>query len=1043
MRATWAILLLLSVLPGTAMAASEVTADQVQQLLQSGNFERVVTQGRVLLQQAERENGTDSLEAAHACQMLSLAMSFGKIGDSAERLELAERALTIRRRLLDQRDPLLARAAYTVGQVHYQTGKYEAAVPQFKEALALVDDYYGPTAAEVHDYVREYGAALFMTAQYEEALEAFKRQSSIITDHAGQDHPAALDALNDLARAYNLLDRYQDAELTLSQLVDALERQDPPDPVRLFYALRTLSINLAIQGRFDEGLAIGERALSIEPVDDEPEPIERARLLNNLANTLIKIGDHEKALQYLDAAENLVPANGDFPVTLLRIRMLQAMGHHEAGEFEEALVRIRRSMMNISAAIPDSDPVMGAYHYYSGRIAWSVGNLAEAESSYRKALQVLDDTANGKGFDAAEALRDMALLELELGRFPEAEAGLRRAAEFMEPLTGRAHPDFIRLLDGLAQVELRAGSQSEAITTGLEADRLRAQQIADTVSGLPERQALTLVGQRRGGLEAALRATIRGGGDEAGRRAMAEAVFRSRAVVFDELVLRSNLAGATGDPALSGLVERLRSTKATLSNLYIAGPGENPDWNLNAIRNIRNEIESLEVQLAGQPGMSSLRENRRIARWNDVVEALPTSGVLLSFIRYGDKTDSRYAAMTLVRSGGSEPHFIDLGPGDDIDHAVHAWRQTMTAEAALSDDPTAAEQASRKAGAVLRGLIWDPVAGRIGDADLTFIVPDGAIHLVSFAALPTKDGGYLIEQDNVFHYLTSERDLLRQSGTKMNGGTMLIVGDPAYTRTSSSDEGGGPSTVRSVADVCSIRDTRFSALPETTREARQVQRFWTAGRSAGDALLLSKGRATERAFRENAGSMAALHLATHGYYLGDSCSSAGSTRGIGSRASMHKEESETIPETKLNPLLLSGLAMADANTRGQTRQSEDDGILTAEEIASLDLSSVRFAVLSACRAGSGAVQVGEGVFGLRRAFLTAGVDTVVTNLWDVEDVAGRQWVRAFYSGLMLRNLRISDAVRDASRKLLQNRRSRGQPTHPFFWAGWLATGAAG
>ncbi|MBD3869555.1 MAG: tetratricopeptide repeat protein, partial [Acidobacteria bacterium] len=795
MRVTGVILILLAVGFMPVFAVSDETIDSLEQRVISRQFDAAVALGRQLLQQEESDHGPDSLEVAHVAQLTSLAMSFGKIGDKQERLELADRAVEIRRRQLDPRDPLIARAVYTLGQVHYQTGDYPAAVLIFQEALALADDYYSPNAVETHDYVRDYGAALYMTAQYEKALEASLRQITIITDHAGPDHPAALDTYNDLARIYNILDRYAEAEDVLTRLIDNLERMTPTNTVRLFKALKTLSSNQYIQGRFAEGLAAGERALSL--IENEPAiaSVDRARLLSNLSATLIKIDDFDKARRNLDSAERLIADEDSYPETLLRIRMHRARCHLGLGEYEEAQSLIRQAGTESSRRLPASAPIMAAFHYYAGEIHRSAGELVAGAASYRNAIRILEDLGNGGGFDAAEALRDLALVELDLGRTSEAENALRRAAEIMEPLTGRSHPDFIRLLDGLAHAELRSGSKPEAIATGLEADELHAQQIADTVSGLPERQALTLVGQRRGGLEAALRATISGGGDKAGRRAVAEAVFRSRAVVFDELVLRSDLAAATRDPALSDLTEKLRSTKATLSNLYIAGPGENPDWNLNAIRNIRDEIESLEVQLAGQPGMSSLRENRQIAHWKDVAEALPASGALLSYIRHGEKFDGRYAAMILVRSGGSEPIFIDLGPADEIDHVVHTWRKTMTAEAALSDDPAAAEQASRKAGNVLRGLIWDPAAARIGDANLTFIVPDGAIHLVSFAALPTEDGGYLIEQDNVFHYLTSERDLLRQSGPEMNGGTMLIVGDPTYTRTSSSGEEGGPSTV--------------------------------------------------------------------------------------------------------------------------------------------------------------------------------------------------------------------------------------------------------
>src|SRR5258706_13580437 len=72
---------------------------------------------------------------------------------------------------------------------------------------------------------------------------------------------------------------------------------------------------------------------------------------------------------------------------------------------------------------------------------------------------------------------------------------------------------------------------------------------------------------------------------------------------------------------------------------------------------------------------------------------------------------------------------------------------------------------------------------------------------------------------------------------------------------------------------------------------------------------------------------------------------------------------------------------------------EENEILTAEEIAALDLSGVEWAVLSACDTGLGEVKAGEGVLGLRRAFEVAGERTVMMRLWPVGDQGGREGVR--------------------------------------------------
>ena len=147
-----------------------------------------------------------------------------------------------------------------------------------------------------------------------------------------------------------------------------------------------------------------------------------------------------------------------------------------------------------------------------------------------------------------------------------------------------------------------------------------------------------------------------------------------------------------------------------------------------------------------------------------------------------------------------------------------------------------------------------------------------------------------------------------------------------------------------------------------------------------------------------------------------------------------------MPVNGENPLLLSGLALAGANHRDAAGPDEDDGILTAEEIAAMDLSGTEWAVLSACDTGIGEIKVGEGVFGLRRAFQVAGARTVIMSLWSVEDESARQWMKVLYEGRLLKHLDTAEAVRNASLTVLKARRAHGESTHPFYWAGFVAAG---
>jgi CHAT domain-containing protein len=106
----------------------------------------------------------------------------------------------------------------------------------------------------------------------------------------------------------------------------------------------------------------------------------------------------------------------------------------------------------------------------------------------------------------------------------------------------------------------------------------------------------------------------------------------------------------------------------------------------------------------------------------------------------------------------------------------------------------------------------------------------------------------------------------------------------------------------------------------------------------------------------------------------------------------------------------------------------------------LNLEGVEWAVLSACDTGLGEVRVGEGVFGLRRAFQVAGVRTVIMSLWPVEDQSALDWMRALYRGRLQKHLGTAEAMRDASLTVLRARRASGRTTHPFYWGGFVAAG---
>ncbi|MDH3212245.1 MAG: CHAT domain-containing protein, partial [Myxococcales bacterium] len=136
-----------------------------------------------------------------------------------------------------------------------------------------------------------------------------------------------------------------------------------------------------------------------------------------------------------------------------------------------------------------------------------------------------------------------------------------------------------------------------------------------------------------------------------------------------------------------------------------------------------------------------------------------------------------------------------------------------------------------------------------------------------------------------------------------------------------------------------------------------------------------------------------------------------------------------------NPLLRSGLAFAGAN---RLQGGGEDGILTALEMAGLDLWGTKLVVLSACETGLGDVAVGEGVYGLRRALVIAGAESQLASLWKVDDMATQEMMTAYYRRLARGEGR-GEALRQTQLELLQSSRW----SHPYYWASFIPIGAWG
>jgi CHAT domain-containing protein len=358
---------------------------------------------------------------------------------------------------------------------------------------------------------------------------------------------------------------------------------------------------------------------------------------------------------------------------------------------------------------------------------------------------------------------------------------------------------------------------------------------------------------------------------------------------------------------------------------------------------------------------------------------------------------------------------IALGPSDPIGTAIDTWRKSF-----------GVDQAGEAAGYTLRAAVWEPVLAHLADAKTILVSTDGALGRLPLAALPGKaPGTYLVEDHRLAMIPVPQLlpALVAAAGERSAAYELLLLGDVDYDGRAPTAP--TPLPTVDVPQFASLRAPldgadRFAGLPGTKDEIEGIARLFRDDRrsSTEQIVELAAGEATEARFRRLAPQCRYLHLATHGYFAPAKYRSAlsGDTAGeaAGDRQSLLSEEDRESPVAGFSPNLLSGLAFAGANRPPAV--AEDDGVMTAEEIACLPLDGVRLATLSACETGLGQTAGGEGLLGLQRAFQVSGVRTTIASYWKVDDQVTRVLMERFYRNIASRPAGEPAAMLDALRE---------------------------
>ena len=675
----------------------------------------------------------------------------------------------------------------------------------------------------------------------------------------------------------------------------------------------------------------------------------------------------------------------------------------------------------------------------------------------------------------SDAFQNLAAIHSHKGDVKKALTFIKRSLAIEEKISHPDHPAWAWRMCEFSKYLLYGGQLAAALKEALRSEEIARDHLRLMTLSLAERQALAYAAIKPQGIDICLSLAANDSeGIEVSADKVWDSLIRSRALVFDEMAVRHRKMIEIDKPEVAALIESLKSARQHLADLVIRGSSfisKEEDYR-NLLDKARDEKEKAERALAR--ASTTFRETfeQSQAGLVEIKASLPPGFALVAFARYIHyeppskevKTENGlahgpvqlpYYLAFILRAQDGNPTVVPLGKAKEIEPLIFDWGQEAARGTRI---PGRSEKESvaayRAAGKALRRKVWDPIASHLGEVRSVLLVPDGAMHVISFAALPIGSEVYLIEKGPLLHYLSAERDLISSRDSTVIGNGLLALGDPTFDDTSlfaalspeNKPEQGLFAKVKSVFQFRGMRSEcgdfqslKFKPLPATYKEINEVASIWKKNQEREwDVLKLTGAIANEREFKMAAPGKKILHLATHGFFLENNCPSALA------RLENKWESSWSVgklpPIKGENPLLLSGLALAGANHREAAGPEEEDGILTAEEVATLDLSGVNWIVLSACDTGVGKIRAGEGVFGLRRAFRLAGAQTLITSLWAVEDEAARKWMRALYEARFSKGLGTADSVREAYLEVLRELRKKKKSTHPFFWAAFVASG---
>ncbi len=807
----------------------------------------------------------------------------------------------------------------------------------------------------------------------------FRKQRVVVRFREPLNRVRKLHQSNQIKEALNL------ALTIYASITNGLPADDP----YLIAMLSDLAPIFQAGGRYELNLGWMEKAIKTYAPDDRTIPI----LLNNLGLQYTEMNRFQDAVDAFHKAYNWFRDHPDqYGEDLLRVRITQnmALAYSRAGQYEEA--------------IPFYEAVLSSLQFQEGGLAESlsiltksnlslaylgINNLPEAAALQKEVIAIREDILELDHPDLATSYDSLGNILLAQKDYEASLAYMQKAADIRLKRLGEKHPDYTLSLSNMALVHAKLEAWDKVIEKLLPAVENRLDQIRNQYLYLSEAEQKAFFNQLSSELEFFKEICVRLHTQYPELiKLLCEVQILTRGLQIRSLTQLKTQLGRSENQELNEKFSLWLSLKSHNANSYgLLDPAgkkvESDEEQVQLEKYLRKHAKGFKNSILEMPDYSQIQA--KLKKGEVLIDCFAGTSTL-------SDNGTKYFGLLLLSSEAANPELITLPEANtSANSLLQSYRGNLSQ--IIGSDRNLSFEIPEKTIAESHDLyqkLWQPIEQAIGNCQKLYVLPDGIFYQINLETLWQPEQKCYLKDLLHVQRINHIADIFSAQGDH-NENPPVLIGDPDF----------GPSD-------------EIAPLAGTKLEVEAIDRLLA---QKGETSELYLGRAASKENIQSLNQPRLLHIATHGYYQEPS-SDDSSIIGASFKA------------TNKNPYLQAGLLLEGAAKDFEVGWGSHPGILTAMEVANLNLFNTELVVLSACNSGLGKIQQGEGVYGLARAFREAGAQKVMYSLWPVADKATADLMQYFYQFWLDGNT-VDEAFSQAQDRL------REQYPEPVYWGAFL------